>query len=126
MRIITNFFTNIKSLFANPQAKGAPDPERLFADLSKSYSGESYDAASRYRDFREIFLSQPQGKKVLFEILTWSHMFQPVFLPGDPYATHYRDGERNIGLKIMAAINAEPSEEIIQAESEPEENQTQD
>ena len=120
MNLLSDAIGEIKALLGGRHKRGVPDPEKLFADLSKSHSGQSYDAVTRYRDFREVFLSHPQGKKVLFEILTWSHMFQPVFQPGDPYATHYRDGERNIGLKIMAAINAEPSEEIIQAESESE------
>ena len=103
----------------NPHRPGRPDPEGLFKDLSAVHTGTQYSDPDRYKDFRAVFLSHPRGKKVLYEILTWAHMFQPVFVPGDAYATHYRDGERNIGLKIMTVLNAEPSEQAIEAEEDP-------
>ena len=107
-------------LFAqHARTLGRPDPEALFADLARAHSGRSYTDAERYRDFRTVFLAEPMGRKVLYEILTWAHMFRPAFVPGDPFATHYRDGERNIGLKILAALNAEPAPEAIEAEADP-------
>lgn len=96
--------------------RGRPDPEALFADLARAHSGMSYSAADRYRDFRQVFLATEQGRKVLYEIFTWANLFRTVFIPGDPYATHYRDGERNIGLKILATLNAEPAELPAEAE----------
>lgn len=99
--------------------RGRPDPEALFADLARAHSGASYTDAERYRDFRAVFLSGPTGRKVLYEILTWAHMFRPAFVPGDPFATHYRDGERNLGLKILAALHAEPVEAPVAAQSDP-------
>lgn len=89
--------------------RGRPDPEALFADLARAHSGTGYGDDERYRDFRQLFLGSDRGRKVLYEIFTWANMFRPVFVPGDAYATHYRDGERNIGLKILAALNAEPA-----------------
>jgi len=96
---------------------GRADPEAMFRDLARLHTGRAYDDFERYRDFRDVFLGSPQGKKVLYEILTWAHMFRPAFVPGDPYATHYREGERNAGLKIMAALNAEPGGAPAQAEA---------
>jgi hypothetical protein len=95
-------------LFRRAGRPGRPDPEALFADLARAQSGRSYSDAERYRDFRAVFLGNPIGRKVLYEILTWANMFRPAFVPGDPFATHYRDGERNVGLKILAVLNAEP------------------
>ena len=68
--------------------RGRPDPEALFADLARAHSGASYSDAERYRDFRAVFLADATSRKVLYEILTWAHMFRPVFVPGDPFATH--------------------------------------
>jgi len=96
--------------------RGRPDPEALFADLARAHTGVVYNDADRYRDFRQVFLATVQGRRVLYEIFTWANLFRTVFIPGDPYATHYRDGERNIGLKILATLNAEPVE--LQAEAE--------
>lgn len=89
--------------------RGRPDPEALFADLARAHTGVGYSDDERYRDFRQLFLGSDRGRKVLYEIFTWANMFRPAFVPGDAYATHYRDGERNIGLKILAVLNAEPA-----------------
>jgi hypothetical protein len=80
---------------------------RIFEELARAPGPAN--AEERRRDFRAVFLETPQGQAVLYEILSWAHVFRPVFAPGDPYATHYRDGERNIGLKILAALHAEPT-----------------
>jgi hypothetical protein len=96
--------------------RGRPDPEALFADLARAHADVGYGDADRYRDFRQVFLGSVQGRKVLYEIFTWANLFRPVFIPGDPYATHYRDGERNIGLKILATLNAEPVAPQAEAE----------
>jgi hypothetical protein len=96
--------------------RGRPDPEALFADLARAHSGIAYKDADRYRDFRQVFLDTAQGRRVLYEIFTWANLFRTVFIPGDPYATHYRDGERNIALKILATLNAEPAEPPAEAE----------
>jgi hypothetical protein len=82
---------------------------RIFEQLARAVRPS--DAAQRQRDFRAAFLGSPEGEAVLYEILTWAHVFRPVFVPGDPHATHYHDGERNIGLKILAALHAEPAPE---------------
>jgi hypothetical protein len=96
--------------------RGRPDPEALFADLARAHVGIGYGDADRYRDFRQVFLATDQGRRVLYEIFTWANLFRAVFIPGDPYATHYRDGERNIGLKILATLNAEPVAPQAEAE----------
>lgn len=97
--------------------RGRPDPEALFADLARAHAGIGYSDADRYRDFRQVFLATDQGRRVLYEIFSWANLFRAVFIPGDPYATHYRDGERNIGLKILATLNAEPAPQPIQADT---------
>lgn len=88
-----------------------PDPEAFFDALRAAKLGEGYGARERYSDFRAVFFgdSTPQqGQRVLWQILTWCRLFRVVSAPGDPYETYRRDGERNIGLRIFMALNAEP------------------
>jgi hypothetical protein len=64
----------------------------------------------RYRDFRQLFLETEQGRRVLYEILGWGGMFQPS-APRAKFETNetfFHDGERNVALRIMTTMNAEP------------------
>lgn len=90
---------------------GAPDPEAFFDALRQAKLGGRYTPLDRYRDFRAVFLGESgpqQGQRVLWQILAWCRIFRPVSVPGDPHETYRRDGERNIGLRIFMALNAEP------------------
>ncbi len=83
--------------------------EEMVKELGAAHPGRGrYDRIDRYRDFREVFLGSDAGKRVLYEILSWSRMFRPVAVKGDPYETYRRDGERNIGLTILSVTNIEP------------------
>ena len=97
---------------------GRPDPEALFADLSLAHTGRAYSDLERYQDFRAVFLSDRRGKRVLYEILTWARVFRPAYMPGDAHGTHYNDGMRNVGLKVLAVINAEPADAADETETE--------
>ncbi|MEO3429728.1 hypothetical protein AAFN88_12760 [Pelagibius sp. CAU 1746] len=94
---------------------GQPDPDAFFDALRKVSLGQRYTAIDRYRDFRAVFFGEStpqQGKRVLWQILEWCRLFRPVSAPGDPHETYRRDGERNIGLRIFMALNAEPDEPV--------------
>ncbi|MCR4295389.1 MAG: hypothetical protein NUW21_07625, partial [Elusimicrobia bacterium] len=67
-----------------------------------------YLPLDRFRDFRDVFFGTDAGKRVLYEILSFTRMFQPVAVKGDPHETYRRDGERNVGLKILYIANTEP------------------
>lgn len=90
---------------------GSPDPEAFFAELAASHPGGRYKTSmDRYQDFRRVFLDSEQGRRVLYEILLWSHIGK-ASAPGadfNPYETMFRDGERAIGIKLMITMNAEP------------------
>lgn len=94
------------------------DPVRFFQNLAPSRPVSGYGPRERYRDFRAVFLDSPAGRRVLWQLFDWARVFAPATVPGDPYATHFRDGERNIGLRVLAALNAEPPEPPIRAEGE--------
>lgn len=88
-----------------------PDPVAFFEGLMRAKLGEGYGAVERFKDFRAVFLDEStaaQGNRVLWQIFEWARMYQRVAAPGDPHETYFRDGERNIGLRILAALISEP------------------
>ncbi len=97
--------------------RGKPDPERFFAELAAAELGPRYTEMDRYRDFRRVFLGSAEGKRVLYQLFEWGHLFRSSYVAGDAYATHLQEGERNIGLKVFAALNAEPAERPEVAET---------
>jgi hypothetical protein len=87
---------------------GNPDPEAFFAELVNSHPGK-YKPVDRYRDFRRVFLDTEEGKRVLHEIFSFCGMFRPI-RNLETNAVIFHEGERNVGLKIMTTMNAEPKE----------------
>lgn len=85
-----------------------PAMEVFFADLAAARALSGYSEADRRRDFRHLFLGSAAGKRVLYELLAWSHLFASTFVPGDSHATHWREGGRDVGLRILAALMPEP------------------
>lgn len=92
-------------------ARGNPDPVAFFERLRGVQFGDRYDDADRYRDFRRVFLDTAEGRRCLYQIFDWAHVFHTSAAPGDPYMTHFQDGERSIGLQILSVLNAEPAAE---------------
>ena len=91
--------------------RGNPDPERFLAELSHAHPGTAnYSHADRYADFRALFLETERGRRVLFEIMSWGHMFRASadIANFETNRTMFADGERNMALRIMTTMNAEP------------------
>lgn len=107
----------INALEAEAARRGEPDPEAFFDGLMRARLGEGYDRAERFRDFRTVFATEA-GRRVLWQILEWAHLFRPVAVHGDSTETYRRDGERNVGLRILATLNAEPLARDEQARGE--------
>ena len=86
--------------------RAGPDPEAFFRELRSSY-GSSYSKVDRYREFRRVFLETDEGKRVLYEILSWCGMFRPSTTNFDTNETFFNEGERNVALKLMHVIATE-------------------
>jgi len=93
------------------RAPGNPDPVAFFERLRQVQFGKNYTDADRYRDFRRVFLGTDAGRRCLYQIFEWAHVFHTSVVPGDPYMSHFQDGERAIGLQILSVLNAEPGAE---------------
>lgn len=89
---------------------GSPDPVAFLERLGRSRVGQNYTDIDRYRDFRQVFLESPGGRRVLWQLFEMANLFAPVaVLPADPYAAYHRDGARNLALNILAILNADPN-----------------
>lgn len=95
-----------------------PTPQAVFDELSKAPTGD-YDPMDRYREFRAVFLSTEQGRRVLHELLRrcgvnrTSVRGQPI----DPHRVTFLEGERSIGLWLLGTIAVEPAQRPTQANS---------
>ena len=90
---------------------GNPDPEAFLANLAASHPGKGYSRSiDRYRDFRRLFLDSEEGKRVLYEIMSWSGMFRSSAPAAefDPYKTMFLNGQQDIAFRLLATMNAEP------------------
>jgi len=105
-----------------PAKKKAGKPvtdDELLALIESLPITPDYTPTQRYQDFRQLFTGSPQGKRVLREILAWGRMFRPSVnsSPVDGLAMAVRDGERNMAIKLLAAVNVEPPEQQAKATS---------
>ena len=116
-RAVSRQQEEIDQLRAELAGRGEADPEAFFEALMRARLGAGYGPVERYRDFRRVFAG-PAGRRVLWQILEWAHLFRPVAVRGDSSETYRRDGVRNIGLRILATLNAEPLDRAEQAQNQ--------
>lgn len=82
------------------------DPEALMADVTRAHGGNRKPDEIA-GDFRQLLLGSEQGKRVLYQVFAWAHLWD-TSMTADPHTTAFKEGERNIGLKIMAALREDP------------------
>ncbi len=81
--------------------------DELMADLASALtSGRT--RVEQHADFRQVFLGTDAGKRVLYDILGWAHVWGTSVVKGDPYLTHVREGERALAIKILAVLHVQP------------------
>jgi len=86
------------------------EPDALYADLIAAQAPDRPRQAALRQDFRRVFLGDAAGKRVLHTILAWSHLYRSSVVDGDAHATHVLEGERSIGLKLLAMLIVESGE----------------
>ena len=79
-----------------------------------TYSGITAEA-DRVRDFKQLF-ETPQGQRVLNQVLEWCHIMQ-TSMHKEAMVMAFQEGERNIGLRIMATLNNQlPQGSVVSTE----------
>ena len=94
--------------------RGAADTEALqaaadtfdSADPAAVEKQRKAAAASRRETLEAVLvmMGSRAGRRWMYDLLEAAHMFGTSFVQGDPYATAFREGERNLGLRLMSDI----------------------
>ena len=109
------------------QAAGAAEDDEAGSGPDFSDGRPLYDAGDpehvrrekrrlgRLAKARRDFIAGPlmgsrAGRAYVWELLSFCHVFRTSIVAGDPYATHVQEGERNVGLKLLADINRDAPE----------------
>jgi len=79
------------------------DPYEILREAASVVDSGYRNSPQMLEDFRGVFLSTPQGKRVFHQIMDWAGILRTAIVKGDPYATHVREGEKNIGARVWAA-----------------------
>ncbi len=86
--------------------------EALLARLAPAQMAERRPI-DRYRDFRRVFLSTDEGRRVLDDILWLAHVNRPLSGRDNPYVLNSSEGQRVLALKIAAIAHIEPPAEPV-------------
>ena len=80
-------------------AYDAGDPDQV--NLARRKAGR---VAKDKRDFIAKVMADKAGRAWMWELLTLCGVMRSSFIAGDPHATSFNEGQRNVGLRIMASI----------------------
>lgn len=85
------------------------DPETDL-DLYKKVWRQEYTDADRYREFRAVFLRDDQSRRVLWEILSKCKVYKQSAVFDNQNRSYFNEGQRAVGLWVLATLSAEPAE----------------
>ena len=90
-----------------PDPLPPPDILAFMEFVRRGRFPDEYTAEERYADFRRVFMSDPVGQRVLYQIFDWGGLFATT---SDEVTGDYLlrvEGRREVAAAIMAALNAE-------------------
>lgn len=59
-------------------------------------------------DYQQTF-GTPHGKRVLYHLMGFCRMLSPSYAKGDPHATSFHEGQRNVALSILDKLGTDPA-----------------
>jgi len=68
-----------------------------------------YSAEEKLADYSFVFGTE-QGKRVFADLYEQCHMGHPTYVRNDSHETAYREGERNVFLRIMYLLKLTPAD----------------
>lgn len=100
------------------QEEQEPTPEQPFdASDPEQVNQRKRDAGRRVKANRQVvrnLLSTPQGRAWLYDVLAGCKVYSTSFIQGDPHATSFNEGQRNVGLRLTAeALAADPKNYLL-------------
>lgn len=110
---------------SDEDAAADPDPEQPFDAGDRGHVKKRKRRSQILEDERLAFVAAamgtPQGRAYFWGLLGSCHVFASSWSP-DPSATAFREGERNIGLAVLANIQAVAADQYVVMVKEAKEN----
>lgn len=73
--------------------------------VKKARKDAEFNDALRLDVIKNV-MSAPAGRRWMYGLMEMCHCFHTSFIAGAPDATAFREGERNIGLQIIADVQS--------------------
>lgn len=86
----------------------ASDPDQV--NKARIKSGRK---KSKRLEVIKALMQHTDGRSWIYELLERGHMYHTSFVQGDPYASAFKEGERNITNQLLIDIVAAASDEYI-------------
>lgn len=80
--------------------------------VNKARADAELDTALRLDVIRNV-MTTAAGRKWIYDMLERCHCYSTSFIQGSPDATAFREGERNIGLQLLADVQTAASETYL-------------
>lgn len=95
-----------------------PDGAAPVDDLSDPQNVDRKARQSRRRHAQlagvvALLMSTREGRAWMFELLGFCHVFATSFVQGDPYGSHFKMGEHNVGLRLIAECTRSSPENFV-------------
>lgn len=87
-----------------------PNYAEYLADLYRSAPFGNNDDSDLMRDFRQVFLSTPRGKRVLYSILAWGGIYAPDVRPTEGGELNRAEGRAELARYVMQTTFADVAE----------------
>jgi hypothetical protein len=86
-----------------------PSQERAEADKAQE------KRLTREREISDLctIMGSKEGRRVIWRLLERTGLFRSSFVAGDPLATAFNEGERNIGLELQVAVEGASQKRFI-------------
>lgn len=82
---------------------------------------QAHRAIERTLSYQQTFNTE-HGRRVVYDLMKVCHMLSPSYVQGDAYQSAFREGERNVCLRILTALKISP-EELRERMKEGEQNE---
>ncbi len=73
--------------------------------VKKAKQDSEFNDALRLDVIRGV-MGTPGGRKWMYGLLEMCHCYHTSFMPGQPDTSAFREGERNIGLQLLADVQS--------------------
>lgn len=92
-------------------------------DASDEKQVEKAKLTSKKRDHERAvalraLLSTRPGREWIWEVLSAAHIFSTSFVRGDAGASAFQEGERNMGLRLLADLQRHAPDEFLEMQRE--------